>query len=279
MNDRLNPAFYRAGGKRRKLLELLTVLSCRRIDWVFKYENFLCGRAYERIGEALETCSLVVLRDSGSVREVEKCGFTRAITGADSAILQEAAETPPLEPAPDAVRIGFCISAQNVVKSLDGVRALWNALLARPEYRIVLIPMNPKTDRELMRGLAAGVDHPERVECLESDRPADVQACAAQCRMVVSSRLHLLILASNVYVPGLGIERGSKIANYLKAFHRTSSGSVENCDFTALEREIVALAARPRDEVRAEMREVMSEMHARLESAAEKLRAALLSGK
>ena len=86
-------------------------------------------------------------------------------------------------------------------------------------------------------------------------------------RIVVSSRLHLLILASNVLVPGLGIERGSKIANYLKAFGRTSSGSVDDCDFAALEREILELASLPVETVRADMASVMAKMHARLDDA------------
>ena len=129
-----------------------------------------------------------------------------------------------------------------------------------------------------MLELAAKTGCPERIECLESDSPADVQACASQCRVVVSSRLHLLILASNAGIPGLGIERGSKIANWLKAFGRTSSGSVENCDFAALEQQIMEVIEQPPEKIHAEMMQVMQSLHARLEHAAELLRQAL-SGK
>ncbi|MBQ9501916.1 MAG: polysaccharide pyruvyl transferase family protein [Lentisphaeria bacterium] len=275
MNSQLNPAFYRAAGKRLVLLRLLSLCSCGLLNWVDIYENFLRDRTRRHISRSLEACELVVLRDGESVKEVEKCGFRRAVTGADTAILQQASSRLPLEPAPDAVRIGFCISAQNAVQDPEGVKKLWNSLLERPNIRIVLIPMNPRTDRALMLKLASGIGHAGRIECLESALPADVQACASQCRVVVSSRLHLLILASNALVPGLGIERGSKIANYLKAFGRTSSGSVDNCDFAVLEREILELAALPAETVRPRMASVMAGMHARLDDASLMLKGVL----
>ena len=152
---------------------------------------------------------------------------------------------------------------------------MWDKLLERPEVRIVLIPMNSKTDRRLMLDIAANVVPRERVECLESDLPADVQACAGQCRLVVSSRLHLLILAANAGVPGLGIARGSKIANFLKAFGREPSGSVDDCDLEALYGQIEALLAVPPETLRAETLKVMRSMHERLENASGLLRRAL----
>ena len=275
MNSRLNPAFYKAGGKRLKLLRLLTFCSLKLADWVKVYEDTLCRRTRKHIRRTLEKCELVVLRDGESVRELERCGIGTAVTGADTAILLGSAP-PPLPPAPESKRIGFCISAQNAVRDLEGIRRLWNSLLERPDVRLVLIPMNPKTDRKLMQEIASGVAHPGRVECLERDLPAEVQACAGQCRLVVSSRLHLLILAANAGVPGLGIERGSKIANFLKAFGRNSSGSVENCDLEELRRQILELLDRAPEENRREIETVMAALRARLDAAAGLLRQALL---
>ena len=74
---------------------------------------------------------------------------------------------------------------------------------------------------------------------------------------------------------GLGIERGSKIANFLKAVGRNCSGSVENCDLEALRRQIVELLDRSPEENRREIEEVMSSLRARLTSAAELLRQVL----
>ena len=275
MNSALNPVFYRAAGKRLKLLRLMTRCSFSLVNWVEIYENFLLRRTQKHICEALGSCALVVLRDAESVSEVKKCGFMHAVTGADTAILMQSAE-PPLKPAPGQLRIGFCISAQSVVRNLDGVKELWRSLLAeRPDFRLVLIPMNPVTDKNLMLELAAGLEPADRIECLDSASPAVVQACAGQCHFVVTSRLHLLILASNAGVPGLGIERGSKIANWLKAFGRTPSGSVDDCDFSALKRQILELADLPADSLRAQTLEVTRTMHARLDHAAELLRQVL----
>ena len=274
MNSELNPAFYRAAGKRRKLLKILS--ACTFTDWVAAYENHLRRRAMRHIRRELAACALVVLRDAPSVREVEKCGFFSAVEGADTAILQSSAAEPPLSEAPGIMRIGFCISEQSVVHDLSGVRKLWDELLdADPARRIVLIPMNPVTDKRLMLGIASECRHRDRIECLESADPAEVQACAGQCRVLVSSRLHLLILGSNAGTPGIGIERGSKITNWLAHFGDTPAGTVANCDFTGVRNRIERVLARPDAEVRAEVREVTSAMHRRLDAAAEKLRRAL----
>ena len=274
MNSRLNPVFYSVFGKKLKLLKLMTLCSFRLVDWTKVYENKLCSRTYDHIRSSLEQCELVVLRDAESVCELERCGFTKAVTGADTAILLESAG-PPLKPEPNLIRIGFCISEQNTMRDLSGMRKLWDSLLEQPEIRLVLIPMNPKTDKKLMQKLASEVAHPERIECLENDSPAVVQACAGQCRLVVSSRLHLLILAANAGVPGLGIERGSKIANWLKAFQRKPSGTVDNCDLKQLECQILDMIGQPWEPLHAETLKVMQGMHIRLEQASHLLKQAL----
>ena len=273
MKSVLNPAFYRVRGRRKKLLRMLSRFTF--IDWVAVYEAALLRRTRRHLRRELSRCALVVLRDQPSLREVQRCGVADAIAGADTAILQTSAPTPPLPEAPDAVRIGFCVSEQSVVNDLDAIVALWDRLLEFPERRIALIPMNPVTDRKLMLELAARSRHAERIECLEKTAPADVQACAAQCRVLVSSRLHLLILGANAGTPGIGIERGSKIANWLANFGDTPAGSVDNCDFSGIERKVEAILARPDPEVRAEVRRVMTAMRKRLDDAAETLRRTL----
>ncbi len=273
MNSELNPAFYRASGKRRKLLDALS--PWHTPDLTAAYEKFLRRRTERHIRRELSACALVMLRDAPSLDEVRACGVTNAEVGADTAILQTAAAAPPLPEMPDAARIGFCVSEQSVVSDLDGVVKLWDELLTAPDRRLMLIPMNPVTDKRLMLQLAVRSRHPERIECFESSDPADVQACAAQCRVLVSSRLHLLILGANAGTPGIGIERGSKIANWLANFGESPAGNVENCDFSGIARRIDAVLRRPDAEVRAEVSQVMAAMRRRLDAAAEKLRIVL----
>ena len=123
--------------------------------------------------------------------------------------------------------------------------------------------------------MTSGSRHADRIECLDSVDPAVVQACAGQCRVLVSSRLHLLILGANAGTPGVGIERGSKITNWLSNFGETPAGTVESCDFSGVKSRIERFLAQPDYEVRAKVCLVTSAMRVRLAAAAEKLRRAL----
>ena len=105
--------------------------------------------------------------------------------------------------------------------------------------RVLGIPMNPKTDRALLERLG--------VECIPGTTPEEVMEAAAKCDVVLSSRLHLLILAANASTPGLGIARGSKLANWLSNFGRTVEGSVYDCDWKKVTERVLD-ALKNRDE-------------------------------
>ena len=104
------------------------------------------------------------------------------------------------------------------------------------------------------------------------------QAAAASCRVVVSSRLHLLILAANVGTPIIGIDRGSKIANFLAAFGLAPAGSVDDCDFSAVERGVEAYLADGGDAFRRAAEAARDRMLARLAAAEQLLEANLTGG-
>ena len=61
-----------------------------------------------------------------------------------------------------------------------------------------------------------------------------VQAVAAGCSVIVSSRLHLLILGLNNLVPGVGIARGSKIEFFLSRFGLVTAGTTDRLDLPRL---------------------------------------------
>ena len=131
--------------------------------------------------------------------------------------------------------------------------------------------MNPKTDKALMGSLASELPQKNDIEILDSSDPAVVQACAAQCRVVVSSRLHLLILASNAHVPVIGIERGSKIRNWLHNFNDTPAGTVANCDFETIYMRILEIISSDPKLYSQKIASVMSSLHNRLDSATHNL--------
>ena len=271
MSAELNPAFYRAGGRRRGLLRFLTCLSLGFIDWVALYEHWLASRTRKHIGRELQNCQLVMLRDRVSQVEMRRCGFPEALVGADNAILLESSAMPPLPPS-DTVRIGFCISAQRAVKSLDGIVELWNNILDDNNIKIVLIPMNPVSDKKLMLELSKRVRCSERIECLETASPSEVQASVAQCRAVVSSRLHLLIFAANAGVPFIGIDRGGKITTWMHQFGREPVGSVENCDFAEIRRQLAEILSTPPAVERERIQRVVAQMRSRLIECAKAMR-------
>ncbi|MBQ7179338.1 MAG: polysaccharide pyruvyl transferase family protein, partial [Victivallales bacterium] len=194
---------------------------------------------------------------------------------ADTAIHQTASPVPPFPVIAGVRRIGFCISAQRELTQKKQLLELWERLLLLPDTRLVLIPMNPLTDKALMCRLASELPRKKSIELLESSDPAVVQACAAQCRVVVSSRLHLLILASNANVPVIGIERGSKIRNWLRNFNDTPAGTVANCDFEEIYRRILDILSCDATLRSNAIASQMQHLHSRLGCAAHILQTAL----
>ena len=213
MDDELNPVFFRVSGKRRMLLHCLGLVS-----W---YEKRLRARLSRRITSILPRCAGVWLRDPQSAEMLASMGFRDSQVAADSAILLSSTPSKSRD-VTHPPTLGLCISTQRQVADLEGVRGLIDAVRS-DGGRILGIPMNPKTDRELLQTLS--------VDCITGTTPEAVADAAASCDVVLSSRLHLLILAANVGTPILGIARGSKLANWLANFNRTVEGSVFDCDW------------------------------------------------
>ncbi len=225
MDDELNPVFFRAAGKRRALLRLFGL-----VGW---YERRLRARLARRIARILPRCRGVWVRDPQSAAQLAETGFSGAKVAADTAILLEAGRAPARPDVPTGAPpvLGLCISTQRQVADLAGVRGLIDAV--RESGACVRgIPMNPKTDRALLEELG--------VDCIPGTTPEAVAAAAAACDVVLSSRLHLLILAANVGTPILGIARGSKLANWLDNFGRTVEGSVFDCDWKRVTEHVLA---------------------------------------
>lgn len=256
MDDELNPVFFRAGGKRRMVLRCLGLLG-----W---YERRLRDRLAHRIAAILPRCRGVWLRDPQSAAMLARTGFADAGIAADTAILLGNGENP-TQRRGDAERstLGLCISTQRQVADLDGLKGLI-AAVRESGARVIGIPMNPKTDRALLESLG--------VECITGTTPEAVMEAAAKCSVVLSSRLHLLILAANAGTPGLGIARGSKLENWLSNFGRTVEGSFYDCDWDRVSAHVL-VALKDRGEWDA----VRSRAYAGLMSRLEKSRSELVS--
>jgi len=250
MDDELNPVFFKAHGKRRLVLKCLGL-----VGW---YERRLREKLRRRIAALLPRCKGVWLRDPQSAAMLASTGFANAGIAADTAILLSRQPSRPqtLKPT-NPPTLGLCISTQRQVSDLAGLNRLIDAVRASGA-NVLGIPMNPKTDRALLERLG--------VECIHGTSPEAVMEAAANCDVVLSSRLHLLILAANAGTPGLGIARGSKLANWLSNFGRTVEGSVYDCDWDKVASRVLA-ALKDRGEWDATRDRAYAELLARLERA------------
>ena len=254
MADELTPVFCRAHGKRRLLLQCLGL-----VDW---YERRLRARLARRIAAILPRCRGAWLRDPESAAMLATMGFAGAKVAADSAILlDESTNHEPRTTNHEPRTLGLCISTQRQVADLAGLKGLLSDVRSAG-WKIVGIPMNPKTDRALLGKLG--------VECIPGSTPEAVMAAAAECDVVLSSRLHLLILAANAGTPGLGIARGSKLANWLANFGRSVEGSVYDCKWDKVAEHVFA-APNDRGGWEAVRAKAYAALHGRLEAARKEL--------
>ncbi len=260
MDDELNPVFFKAHGKRRLLLGCLGL-----VGW---YERRLRSRLARRIAAILPRCRGVWLRDPESAAMLATMGFAGAKVAADTAILLPAPHPPsPIPHSPFPVphspspTLGLCISTQRQVSDLAGLSKLIDDVRASGA-RVLGIPMNPKTDRALLGRLG--------VECIAGATPEAVVEAAAKCDVVLSSRLHLLILAANAGTMGLGIARGSKLANWLSNFGQVVEGSVYDCDWERVTRRVLAVL-RDRGDWESVRAAAYARLTARLETARREL--------
>ncbi|MEE9369141.1 MAG: polysaccharide pyruvyl transferase family protein [Pontiella sp.] len=266
MNDELNSFIYRVQpGKRHVLLTLFSWLTLNRLDFIDRYEKKAEVRARKKIAEELNRCDLVVLRDPETLAVVHACGdVPNAMVGADSAEL--------LEPLPweqitltrearkilesSTRKIGLCISAQRQIVHKQELVDFLDRLVAC-DHHIVFLPMNHATDAPLMESLRERMENREHSVVIEGRRsPREILAIAGKLDLVISSRLHLLILASVLHVPIIGISRGTKVDNFLAPFGHTSAGSVDDCDFNHMQTELDRLI-----DSREEFREVSTAVH------------------
>lgn len=197
----------------------------------------------KKIRKALENCLLVVVRDPETALALQHCGFDGSIVGADSTLLLATAEESPVQREDGIFKIGFALSSRNPIADSAGLCALWRRLLENPAQRLILIPMDSDADFQQMDSLRQGLPHQDRIQMLSCTEPSVIQAAAAQCDVVVSSRLILLILAANAATPIIGIESGSKISHWLRIFELKPVGTVANCEFERIEEAISGFRA------------------------------------
>lgn len=266
MNTELNPFLYRLQpGRRRRWLDRATRLCGGRMDWVEWVEAYGERRARRKIVAQLSRADLVVLRDQETQAALEECGsIPGVLVGADPAELLEPELFENVELTSDERmflessdrKVGLCISAQREVVHQKELMEFLDQLVMQT-HLVVFLPMNHETDAQIMGRMRGMMAHPERAIVIHGQRePREILAIAGKLDLVISSRLHLLILASVLHVPIIGISRGSKVDNFLAPFGQLCAGSVEACDFDHMQSELDRLI-----DSREEFQEVSTVVH------------------
>lgn len=256
MDSTFNPALFKLAGKKLFISKLLKRVSANFIDVPTLIEKFIIRNIQKRIARILSGSDLLVCRDPESRKSLLNCSSALLVTvGANSAIVFDRPNQASIGHLPRELlevlsgnyeKIGVCISSQRSIQNTDSLIEALDSIVSSPSRRMFFIPMNPKTDYELMDKLRGKMKNKKKcflvVGCEE---PQQVLTVASLCSVVISSRLHLLILSANVRTPIIGISRGSKIDNFLGQFGLKSAGDVYNCNFEHIRSETDRLISNP----------------------------------
>ncbi|HQC42188.1 MAG TPA: polysaccharide pyruvyl transferase family protein [Verrucomicrobiota bacterium] len=256
MDSTFNPALFKLAGKKLFISKLLKRVSANIVDVPTRVEKLFIRNIQKRIAKILSRCDLLVCRDPESRKSLLDCSSTLPVTvGADSAIIFDRPNLASLSHLPKEIleilsgnceKIGVCISSQRSIQNTDSLVEALDSIVSPPSRRMFFIPMNPKTDYELMDKLRGKMKNQGKCFLLSGcEEPQQVLTVASLCSVVISSRLHLLILSANVRTPIIGISRGSKIDNFLGQFGLKSAGDVYNCNFEHIQSETERLISNP----------------------------------
>ena len=247
MNNKLNPAHFKLHpGKKMLIFKTMQLFTFNKIDFVKKYEKNKVMRTKLHIKNTLEKADLVICRDEQSKKQLELCGLKRKIYATnDPAVLLQQSDDERLAEIwkkhnlweDEKPIIGVCISAQRAVKNSDGIVAAIDEMIEKYNAHVLFIPMNHKTDSRLMQDLHVKLKNSNQAKVLTGFyEPEEITAIASKMALVISSRLHLLILCAINCVPIVGLSRGSKIDNFLSLYNEKSCGSVEEIDAVKLKK-------------------------------------------
>lgn len=256
MNETFDPRNFRVGpGPSRTVLSALNTLCAEQIDFIQLWERRKEERIRKRLKVALDKCALVVNRDATSRDVLMKSNLkTAPLVGADPVITLKP-ERPEAHVLGEEMvdflqdherKFGVCISAQQPLRQLRAFSAWLDNQVIQEQAGIVFIPMNPITDLEISKKIRQHMRFKSNVAIAEGlTAPEHVAGLAEEMDLVISSRLHLLILASVTSTPCLGIGRGSKVRVFLKQIGQQTVGTTEDMDFAKLDYFVKDILARP----------------------------------
>lgn len=253
MNDELNPSLYQLlPGMRRLVFDTIKTLTFGQVDLRKDFETKGLTKTHETMRRVLPQADLIVLRDAPSQSELTKIlgDDVKLSVGADPAISLGCpdidacrfSETTRRFLASPTPKIGLCISTQSPVNRIGDMQTMFDSLISERGIKLVGVPMNPITDAALLNDFRNGLADPDQMHVIEGRyEPDEITAVASKLDVVISSRLHLLILASITLVPIIGIGRESEVSHFTQQFDLPDIGNVNTLDMKKLQAEIVRL--------------------------------------
>lgn len=245
MNKELWPNVYKIGdGKKKTILNFCEKVMFNSFNLVKLYENTVEKSAKQLIKKSLNNADLIIARDKDSKKEIEKCGVIKPIhVTSDPALLLKSVSEERLDEIwkeqglwdTSLPIIGISIASQISVLNLEKLVRFIDDLIEQENVNIIFIPMNPITDIIILGEIHSKMQNHERVKLLKGFfEPEEIVAVTSRLSLVISSRLHFLILSSINHVPLVGFSLESKVSSYLSLFGENVSPSVESYEFDDL---------------------------------------------
>jgi len=239
MNSEFNPAHYQlTPGPKMTLFSILGSLTGNSTRYIDAYQHRAEGKTKKHIQKSLNKASLIIVRDEPTKALLENCGVDVSIHAmADPAILLPPCPEQRLQEiwdehihwSKETNIVGIGISAQREVSSLNDIVSLADYIIEKHKAKILYLPMNPKTDAATMVEIHNKMKNKSEAIVMEGFyEPEEITALAARTNLIISSRLHLLILATISEIPIIGLSRGSKIDNFLRRLGEKAAGTVED---------------------------------------------------
>ena len=216
------------GTSRRSLAYYIACLKLakRKCEKTMLYANgvgpFVHKFSKRKVANALKNVDLITLRDDDSAEELKKIGVTQnvyvtadpafSLTPGDNSGLQELEKR-----GVDKSDKFVCISprkwnrqSENFIEEFAG---MCDYIVSEYGYKVVFIPMQYPYDAKIIRQIQATMKNPA-VFVDKRLAPGEILSIIGQSELTIGVRLHILIYASAMAVPAIGIVYDPKVSSF-----------------------------------------------------------------
>lgn len=185
---------------------------------------FVHNRSKKLVKKALSDVDIITLRDADSALDLEKLGLHGSNVFVTADPVFSLSENSTADAFAHLEKRGItdtdkyiCVSPRRWCSQPDefseGFAKMCDYIVNRYGYKIVFLPMQYPYDAKIIRSVQARMKNPS-VFVDSRLSPGDTLAIIRKSDMTIGVRLHLLIYASTVAVPGIGIVYDPKVSSF-----------------------------------------------------------------